>query len=247
MAKASGLGDHLFVGPLQVSGDAGSVGRIGGGPQTTDVTGIDKSAYERLTVVRDGGIEFAPWFNSATDRMHDAVSALPTADVQVTYTHGLAVGNMAASCVAKQLNYDWTRAQDGSLSGSVTAEANAFGLEFGIQATDGVETFASADVGTTIDRGASLSSTSFGVQAYLHVLDIGSGTADIALQDSADGSTDWQDVVTFTAVTAAGTERVQSSRTENVRRYLRFEVTNTFTDLDVLCNLVVNDHAAPNF
>jgi len=82
-----------------------------------------------------------------------------------------------------------------------------------------------------IDRGAG-SASNFGAAAYLHAFSIGSGTANIKLQDSTDRVA-WNDLpaAAFTAVTAATTQRVVTSATENVARYVRVLVTGTFTNL----------------
>ena len=103
MAKQSGLGDRLFVAGRNLSGDIGSIGRVGGGPAPLVVTGIDKSAEERIGGVRDGSIEFSAWFNPSAGQEHAALKLLPTADVLVTYLRGTGIGSPAASCVAKQV------------------------------------------------------------------------------------------------------------------------------------------------
>ena len=48
MAKSSGLGDNFYVGGYDLSGDTQSLGRIGGGAELLETTGIDKSGIERL-------------------------------------------------------------------------------------------------------------------------------------------------------------------------------------------------------
>ena len=48
MAKTSGLGDNCYVGGYDLSGDIGSLGKISGSVATIDVTGINKSAFERI-------------------------------------------------------------------------------------------------------------------------------------------------------------------------------------------------------
>src|SRR6187455_3469811 len=108
MAKQSGLGDRLYVSGYDLSGDIGSIQRIAGGPAALDLTDITQSAYDREGGLRDGGIDFTAWFDKATNRAHPRLSVLPTADVITTYCRGLGLGSPAASCVAKQINYDPT-------------------------------------------------------------------------------------------------------------------------------------------
>ncbi|MGH8883262.1 MAG: hypothetical protein ACRD0P_38965, partial [Stackebrandtia sp.] len=140
MAAQSGLGDNLYIAGFDVSGDIGSLGRIGGGPAALDVTGIDKSGFERVGGLRDGSMEFTAFFNPATDRSHDRLSALPAADQVVTYCRGTALGGPSAVMVAKQLGYDGKRADDGALTFEVEAVSNATGIEWGRQLTAGRRT-----------------------------------------------------------------------------------------------------------
>ena len=79
MSKTSGLGDHLSVAGVDLSGDVGSLSRIAGGlAGTQDVTGISMSAMDRIGLLRDGGIEFAGFFN-ATGAHLTLVCQVPTA------------------------------------------------------------------------------------------------------------------------------------------------------------------------
>ena len=64
MGKQSGLGDGLWIGGHDLSGDIGAVSNVGGGlAGTQDVTGINKLAPERVGLERDGRIEFSAFFN----------------------------------------------------------------------------------------------------------------------------------------------------------------------------------------
>lgn len=150
MAKQSGLGDNFYLGGYDLSGDTASLGEIGGGFATIDVTGINKSAYERIGGVRDGRIEWVSHFNPATSQQHDALSTLPTTDRTITYCRGTTLGNPAACLVGKQLNYDVTRDNDGKMSIAVRAEANGYGLQWGDQLTAGLRTDTSATNGTAV-------------------------------------------------------------------------------------------------
>src|SRR5262252_7287410 len=167
MAKTSGLGDNFYVGTFDISGDTNSLGRVSGGPAALDVTDITQSAVSRLGGERDGGMDFTVYHDTAANAAHAALSTLPTADVQMSYFRGTTVGNPAASMIAKQVNYDPTRGQDGSLTFAVNAVPNGFGLEWGLELTPGLRTeTAATNTGTSINNGAS---TAFGAQAYFHV------------------------------------------------------------------------------
>ena len=151
MTKTSGLGDALYVGGYNLSGDIGSLGKIGGGPAALDITGIDKSATERIGGKRDGAIEFSAWHNPSASRAHPRLSLLPTTDTTATYCRGTTLGNPAAAQVSKQINYDGSRDADGNLPLAVQALANTYGLEWGLQLTAGTRTDAAATAGTGVD------------------------------------------------------------------------------------------------
>jgi hypothetical protein len=87
-----------------------------------------------------------------------------------------------------------------------------------------------------VDGGAS---TSFGLAGYLHAFSIGSGSATVTIQDSAN-RIDWTNVTGggFTAVTGATTQRIQTATNGTVRRYVRVHVTGTFTNLVLAVNFV---------
>lgn len=140
MGKQSGLGDQLYVDAIDLSGDIGSISRIGGGPAAMDVTAIDKGAPERIGGRREGAIEFTSWFNPSAGQAHKNFSTLPYSDRLVTYMRGSAVGNAAASEIAKQINYDPSRGADGALSMAVSAQSNGYGVEWGLQALAGKQT-----------------------------------------------------------------------------------------------------------
>lgn len=227
MAKSSGLGDAFFLDGYDLSGDANAF-EISSPLAVDEVPGIDVLAQQRIGLGRDSSINWTAYWNVAAGHAHPVLSARPTADRVASYFHTAIVGGPAASHVCKQINYDPNRAESGALRAAVATQGNGYGVEWGVSLTAQSDTFASAASGTAVDLAAS---TDLGLQAYLHALSIGSGTATVAVQDSADGSTSWADVVAFTDVTAAGSQRVATAATENVKRYIRVNVTGTFTDL----------------
>lgn len=234
MAKQSGLGDNLYIDQYNVSGDISALSDIATPRETLESTGIDKSAMERILSRRDGSVGFTSYFNDAALAEHAALKGLPRTDRVVSYFRGTALGGQAYSMVAKQIDYNPTRGDDGSLTFAVSAQANAYGADWGLALTSGQDTHASASSNTGVDFGTG--SKSFGFQAYLHVFSLGSGTATVKIQESSDnGAGDaWADVTngTFTNVTAGTSERIQSSSaTLTVERYLRVTTTGTFTDL----------------
>lgn len=250
MAKQSGLGDALLIAGFNASGDIQQLGRIGGGPALLNFTGIDKSAYERKGGLRDGAFEMTTFFNSdtVTPATHQKLSALPRTDVIMTYCRGTALGDAAASLVAKQANYDPNRGDDGMLTFGVQALANGFGIEWGQQLTAGIRTDTAATNGTGIDTAAA---ASFGGQAYLQVFSFVGTDVTIKIQDSADNAT-FADVASFgfTAVTSAPTaQRIALSNTATLRRYLRVATVTTggFTSVSFAVNVVKNEVANVQF
>lgn len=146
MAKQSGLGDQLFVSGYDLSGDVGAVQTLKSSSGLLNVTGLDKSALERLYGVRDGEISFNCFYNPSSGHSHPVLKTLPTSDIELAYFHGSAIGNPAACQLSKQIDYGWARSQDGALMGSVQALATGGGgLEHCEQLTAGKRT----DTGAT--------------------------------------------------------------------------------------------------
>lgn len=249
MAKSSGLGDHLVIDGQDISGDVNSLSSIHGGPAAWDVTGIDKSAVERIGLERDGGLGFVAFHNPGVLSTHVKLAALPLTDRLVTYLRGTVLGNDAANCIGKQINYDPTRGADGSLTFAVDVQADGFGLEWGLQYTAGFRTDTTATNGTALDYGAV--STLFGMQAYLHVTSVVGTSVVVKLQDSADNVT-FADItgLTFTAVTPGGAptaQRVATANNATIRRYVRAATTGTFTSAVFQVSAQRNDVANVNF
>jgi hypothetical protein len=248
MAKQTGLGDNCYVSGYDLSGDIGSLSRIGGSAAYLDVTGIDKSAMERRLGPRDGYIDFTAFFNDAAGQEHVALSTLPTADRIVTYHRSTVLGAPGAALMAKQINYDPTRPQDGSFTEAVQTVANGFGLEWGDQLTAGKRSDTTATAGTSVDAGAS---SAFGLQAYLQVFSFTGTSITIAIQESSDdGGGDAFTNVTdgvFTAVTSApDSERIATSNSQTVEQYLRINTTGTFSEC-TFAVVVVRNLSTVNF
>lgn len=248
MAKQSGLGDNFYLGGYDLSGDTNSLGEVGGGVTVLDVTGIDKSAMERIGGTRDGRIEWVSHFNPAAGQQHVALSTLPTTDRHLAYFRGTTLGNPAACMVGKQLNYDATRADDGRMTIAVRVESNGFGLEWGRSLTAGKRADTGATNGSSIDTAASLA---FGAQAYLQVFSITGTDATITIEDSADDAAFTAVAgMAFTQVTAAPTtQRLATSNTATIRRYIRVATTTTggFTALSFAVVIVKNPIAGQAF
>lgn len=231
--KTSGLGDHLYVHGNDVSGDIGAVNKISGGPATIDVTPINKYAMARIGGLRDGGIDYSAFWNPTNGlgqpkSSHEVLSPLPTSDVLMTYVRGATLGGPVACLLAKQLNYDGTRGDDGAVNFAGATQGNGYGLEWCVGLTAGKRTDTAAGNGTSVDLATG--PTALGLQAYLHVFALTGTSVTVKLQDSPDNSV-WTDVVggAFTAATVAGAQRIQTARDQTVQRYLRAVSVGTFT------------------
>jgi hypothetical protein len=241
MAKEGGLGDQLYVAEFDLSGDIGQLSKIAGGPAALDLTPINASAHERVGGVRDGSIEFMSFFNDAGGAAHPALSPRPSGDRQVSYFHGTTLGNAAASCIAKQINYDPNRDKDGGLTIAVQILATNFGLQWGRQHTAGKRTDGGATNGTSVDG---LASNAFGLQAFLHVFAFTGTSATIKLQESSDNAVGdpFADVTggTFSTVTGPVDQRIATAGGQTIERYLRVVTTGTFSNLVFAVNVIRN-------
>lgn len=233
MAKQTGLGHRLLVGGLDISGDVTALDEITGSMDELKTTGINKSAHERLGGVRDGLIKATTWWNNAVAGTHDTLAALPTTDLHAMYIMGSSIGDPAAGLVARQMNYAPKRGDDGSMTAEVELHGDAYGLEWCSLLTAGTRTDTTATNGSSLDYGATIGSTAFGLQAYLQVLSFSGSSCTIKLQESSDdgGSDAFADVTggSFGAQSAVGASRIATATGQTVERYLRVVTSGTFS------------------
>ncbi len=238
MAKQFGGGDLLYVSGSNLSGDVNRIdncssprGVLGGGGE---VNGINGAAMERLLTHTDGDIGFTALFNDEADTppsTHSVLSALPTTDVVVSYLRGAAGLSPIASLVAKQVNYDLSRGNDGSMTFAVQALGQGTGLEWGKQVTSGEDTHASATEGASVDELGAAGPTAFGAVAWLQYRERFSGTPTFILEDSPDNSA-WATLITFTGTGGASPFGERKTVTGNVDRWFRATTTGTFVNAD---------------
>lgn len=238
MAKQSGLAQGLFLGGYDLSGDTGAIDNVGGGPRLLEITGIDKSAVERVGGQFDGALSWQSWFNPSASQQHPVLSALPTANVIIAYQAATAaIGNYAAFGTFKQVNYDGKRGNDGSMTFSLQALANAQPVFWGRMGRAGKVTEASATNGASIDGQSvgdiSGASSAFGATSVF-MLFSGPATGSISTakwQDSADDSS-FADItgLSHTIAAAPNAEILQTATGATIRRYCRFVTTGTFTN-----------------
>ena len=122
MAKASGLGQTT----LSVD-DAGGTARAIKNDITNwqmatprgvqDITGVDKSANERLLLLADGSVTLNGVFNAATNQSHDVFKTVSSTSVNRTVTQTVNGVTLAMEMIAS--DYQLTRADSGELTFSV--------------------------------------------------------------------------------------------------------------------------------
>ncbi len=119
MAKETGLGWTT----LSVDSSAGAVKVIKNDVTNfqfatprgvQDVTGVDKSAIERLLLLADFTINLNGVFNDAADFSHDVFKTVPSTSVARTTT--LTVSGQTLAGELLYTDYNLTRGQDGSLT-----------------------------------------------------------------------------------------------------------------------------------
>lgn len=121
MAKESGIGMTFSVddstGTLRdISNDVTDVGF--GTPQNLqDITGLDKSAIERLILIADGTVSCTWVFNDATSHVFDVFKTRTG-----TRTVTIAISGQTLSMEMLISDVSFTRAADGSFTGTSTLQ-----------------------------------------------------------------------------------------------------------------------------
>jgi hypothetical protein len=230
MAKQSGLGHNFFIDGYDLSGDVSAVDSWSTPVESVDVTGISKSAIERIQGRVDFDGSFTSYFNDASLSEHVALSAPTTSDRNVSWTFGSTVGDVACGVVVKQIDYPMTRGSDGSLTMTVPISGNGVIAEWGNMLSAGKITHSGATNVASKDDSASSSS---GIGAFLQSASLSSGTATVKIQHSSNNAS-WSDLVTFTDVayaTNAGRVAERKTVSGTVNRYLRISTSGTFSNL----------------
>lgn len=202
--KVSGLGDDFLFGGYHIGADIQTLA-ISTPLGVLEVTGITRSAKERLGGLRDGGMDATAYLDPAAGQAHAAFSPLTLSDVVATYLRGQAIGSQAFCLNSKLIDYAPTRGADGSITEKVTCQANGFGGEWGEQLTAGVRTDTAGTNGAPQNDGAA---TLWGAQAYLQAVSVTGTSCTVTIQHAPDGST-WTTLLAFAAqASAPATQRI---------------------------------------
>lgn len=221
-----------FVAGYDLSGDIGQLDAIESTRDMLDVTTINDSGKERIHSHMHGRLAFTGFFDDGALLEHVALKLIPTADVIGTVFFSSTIGDVAYGVTGKRFNYPMNRGADGSLTIQTEIVSNADNGNYGKSLTAGKRTDTAGTNGAGVDFG--VGSTAFGAVFYAHVFSVTGTSITLTIQESSDdGSTDPFANVTggaFTAVLAAavGSQRLETSLTQTVERYLRVVSSGTF-------------------
>lgn len=118
MAKQSGIGwttltvDDSGGTPVDLRNDITNF-QLATPRGVQDVTGLDKSAMERLVLLADASITLNGVFNPSASKSHQTLKTVSS--TQNTRTTVLAVGGQSLTLEMLYTDYSWNRAADGSL------------------------------------------------------------------------------------------------------------------------------------
>lgn len=122
MAKASGLGwttlsvDDASGTPKDIKNDVTNL-QFATPRATQDITGVDKSAMERLLLLADFSITLNGVFNSATGLSHDVFKTVPS--TSVNRTTSMTVNGVSLNNEVLYTDYPLTRSNSGELTWAV--------------------------------------------------------------------------------------------------------------------------------
>lgn len=120
MAKESGLGysvtvDNAAGSGQDISNDVTNF-QFATPRGVQDVTGVDKSAYERILLLADFSVTFNGVFNDDSNKSHDVFKTVPSSNASRTVVLVHSGQTMTAECLFT--DYALTRAAGGELTWS---------------------------------------------------------------------------------------------------------------------------------
>lgn len=122
MAKTTGLASTITVDDSSgtardISNDVNSF-NFGTPKGVQEVTGVDKSAMERLLLVVDGTVTLNGTFNTAANKSHDVFKTVTSTSVNRTVAITTGGATLTMECLFS--DYAVTRGADGSLTWTTT-------------------------------------------------------------------------------------------------------------------------------
>ena len=124
MAKESGLGMSVAVDDSSgsartISNDITSID-FATPRGVQDITGLDKSAIERLLLLADGSVTLNGVFNDASNMSHDVFKTVPSTSVARTVTIGISGKTLAMEMFFA--DYALSRSATGEMTWSTTGQ-----------------------------------------------------------------------------------------------------------------------------
>jgi hypothetical protein len=243
MGKEHGLGNALYIGGIDVSGEA-QKWDVSSPLQTLDVTGLRKLANERIFGQRAGTFKWSSHFDPLSAG-YLALSQLPRTDGVITLPHREVIGQPALNTVGLEIGYDPQRDEKGQILFGVEEQTNSSWADWGVMATAGKRVDTAATNGPGLDHGAA-PAMPWGLQAYLQVFALTGTNVVVKLQHSTDDAVGdpYTDVTgaAFTSVTAAPTGQwLATARNLQIKRWVRVVTTGVFTSATFSVSVTVND------
>jgi hypothetical protein len=124
-------------------------------------------------------------------------------------------------------------------------QANAFGLEWGKQLTNGLRVDNGPTTGAFFDQGGT--GTAFGAQAYLHIIELVGTNVDVTITHCATSGGSYTTLMDFGSQTAIGGYRQSVSNVTTVNEFLKVVTAGTFTQVVFALNFVLNPIAGVVF
>lgn len=237
--KLTGLGWNFYLDGHDLSGDVNAIGSITQPLDTVDVTGVNKSAHERLGTLAGGSISFTTIADVDAGQEQKVMSPMGRGDRIVSAFAGTVIGNAAMSLVSKQVSYSPTRGTDALLSSVTEAQSNAYPTEWGWQLTAGKRTDTDETDGATFDSGAA---GTHGAQIYVQVFAFTGTDCTITIESASDAIfTTPQTEATHVVGTPPEAVRLAGANS-SVNRYWRVSTSTTggFTSVTFAAMTVIN-------
>lgn len=239
----AGKSAKLYAGGIDLSAYFRS-GSISGEAAVEQSTVWGANSHTYVPTLLDHTAAFSGFFDGAADAVDEELAAaLGGADTPIMawLPAGDVAGNRAYAIVPDVTGYEISDEVDGLIEVSAEVQGNGWypAVVLAAKAT-------SATPGTfetlAVDNGAA---TTAGGSGFIQIFSVSAGdTIDAVIQDSADGSTGWATIATFTQGTAANApraERVAISGT--IRRYTRVQLVIAGASISIVS--AVQLHRSP--
>ncbi len=199
-----------------------------------DTTALQDSGTKSIPGLHEGTMKIEGHFNSSAGRINDVITDSANLGVDTTIgvdndllvtvlPEGDTIGKPALFSANDVENYEVESEVDDRVSFTIEGEADGM-VDMGVSQ----KVLGTQAPGTTnqasVDNGLA---TANGGAAILHTTAVsGGGNSVVKIQHSVDNSA-WVDLITFTTVTAIGSERKELAQGTTVNRYTRMTATNT--------------------